>query len=324
MVIGARLRAALRSRRSEPGATELELAAELHRFAVLLGVGLAPHRAWRLIGNASGGRVAALVGGLPPGADPVPTLLAAAAGSGPSSVSAADARAGPALAALAAALRVAGDCGAPLAPTLEAATTRLRWAAEAARRRDLALAGPIAGSRIVAALPFTGVLLAQLCGFQVLGVLVGSLPGRVCFAAGLVFAVAAVLWMRALVRRATPAGDDPGLAAELTAIALAGGAPVGRAFDGVAAALAEAGLAPPGPEVAELLEFAAAAGAPPAALLRAEADEARRSAAVAAERAAVVLGVRLMLPLGLCVLPAFVALGVAPIVIALVGSVALG
>jgi tight adherence protein B len=33
-----------------------------------------------------------------------------------------------------------------------------------------------------------------------------------------------------------------------------------------------------------------------------------------------VLGTRLLLPLGLCVLPAFVALGVAPLLLAMIGS----
>ena len=53
---------------------------------------------------------------------------------------------------------------------------------------------------------------------------------------------------------------------------------------------------------------------------RAEAEEERRSAAAEAEHAAAVLGVRLMLPLGLCILPAFLLLAVVPVVISLVGA----
>jgi tight adherence protein B len=59
---------------------------------------------------------------------------------------------------------------------------------------------------------------------------------------------------------------------------------------------------------------------PAAALLRSEAEEARREARSAGQAAAARLAVTLMLPLGLCILPAFMLLGVAPLLIAIVGS----
>ena len=73
-----------------------------------------------------------------------------------------------------------------------------------------------------------------------------------------------------------------------------------------------------------MLALSARAGVPAAALLRAEADEARRDARAAAQKAAAVLGVRLMIPLGVCVLPAFMALGVAPLLIAVISSTVAG
>ena len=65
-----------------------------------------------------------------------------------------------------------------------------------------------------------------------------------------------------------------------------------------------------------------AAGVPAAALLHAEAEERRRIARADGQRRAVELGTRLLLPLGVCILPAFIALGVAPIVVSIVSSTA--
>ncbi|MFI7482236.1 type II secretion system F family protein [Kocuria sp. M1R5S2] len=69
------------------------------------------------------------------------------------------------------------------------------------------------------------------------------------------------------------------------------------------------------------LTFTATSGAPSAASLRAQAVQVRRAAYRRAERAAETLSVQLVLPLGLCALPAFVCWGVLPVVMALVPEV---
>lgn len=68
----------------------------------------------------------------------------------------------------------------------------------------------------------------------------------------------------------------------------------------------------------EALTFAALTGASAAPLLYAEAQHSRIAAGRAAEKRAATLGVKLVLPLGLCSLPAFIALGIAPVVMAMV------
>lgn len=68
-----------------------------------------------------------------------------------------------------------------------------------------------------------------------------------------------------------------------------------------------------------VVELVVAAGVPAAGLLRAGAQEARRRAAAEAQIRAARLGVRLVLPLGLCALPAFVAWSVIPVVLGLGG-----
>ena len=66
------------------------------------------------------------------------------------------------------------------------------------------------------------------------------------------------------------------------------------------------------------LRFGAATGAPSAAVLFAQADQLRRRGHQEDQQRAAALGTRLVLPLGLCALPAFIALGVVPVLVALV------
>jgi pilus assembly protein TadC len=77
------------------------------------------------------------------------------------------------------------------------------------------------------------------------------------------------------------------------------------------------------PEILELrdaLGFAALTGAPSSAILYAQAARLRQERFRAAEKRAASLGVKLVVPLGLCSLPAFICLGVVPVLLALVPS----
>ncbi|MFD0891079.1 type II secretion system F family protein, partial [Streptosporangium algeriense] len=62
-------------------------------------------------------------------------------------------------------------------------------------------------------------------------------------------------------------------------------------------------------------------GAPVADILTRLADDARQEARSAASAAALRVGVQAVAPLGLCFLPAFVCLGIVPVVAGLAGDV---
>lgn len=70
----------------------------------------------------------------------------------------------------------------------------------------------------------------------------------------------------------------------------------------------------------DALVFAALTGAPSSAILYAQAARMRRERFRAAEKRAASLSVKLVIPLGLCSLPAFICLGVVPVLLALVPS----
>ncbi|MEA5453798.1 type II secretion system F family protein [Sinomonas sp. JGH33] len=70
-------------------------------------------------------------------------------------------------------------------------------------------------------------------------------------------------------------------------------------------------------EIQASLQFAAATGAPSAQLISARARLLRRARHRELERRAAALGVRLVVPLGACSLPAFLCLGVVPVLISM-------
>ena len=285
----------------------MSAAAAVLRLAVLLEAGLPPLTAWRHLGASE--PVAARVAGAET-ADRLPVaILEATRGA----AGAAD------WACVAAAWRVATESGAPLAATLSRLGDVLVATDDARREVAIALAGPLATSRVVLALPALGLLGGALLGVDTLGVLATTPAGWFCLVAGGALLLVARSWMRRLVARARETDPTPGLGCELVAVAVSGGAPAAVALERVAAALDDAGL-PSDDGAAPAIEFAQRAGVPVAALLRAEAREARRDAQSAVRLRIAALGTRLLLPLGLCVLPAFVALGVAPLLLAMIGS----
>lgn len=274
------------------------------RLAVLLAAGLPPPTAWRHLADDGAG-----LAGVAEVRDGGPEFRIADGDGG--------------VASLAAAWSVATATGAPLAATLDRLAGVLD--AEESARRDIAeaLAGPRATARLVLALPPVGLIGAALTGVDVAGALLGTPVGWACLGVGVALLVVARRWMARLVAAARVAPPAPGLARELVAIALSGGGSADAALDHAANALTRVGL-PPDAGAAATVDFARRAGVPAAHLLRAEAAAERREAASAARERAVVLGTRLLLPLGACVLPAFVALGVAPVLLALVGGAVAG
>ena len=205
----------------------------------------------------------------------------------------------------------------------------------------------LAGSRVRPRLRSPRLLLSPAAGLAVVGVIGKwwALP------AGVAVAFGADRYLRRLepaevrAARLRAVADLP-LCADLLAAALRGGAPVDRAAAAVAEALggplgerlaraarslrlgaepAEAWAQLSGVTGAERLVAAAirstsSGGALAGALLRL-ADDLRADRSVAAEAAARRAGVLIVLPLGLCFLPAFVLAGLVPVVVAVLGDV---
>lgn len=305
---------------------EHALAGQLHRLAVLIAAGLGPRAAWgHVAAESSDPILAGVVAEIDRGADIGDALESAGAGA-PTSDAAAAWRS------LAAAWRVAGASGAPLAPALRGFAVGLRDSEAARRDIRIALAGPRATARIVTGLPVVAVLLGLLMGVDLLATVATPL-GAGAIGCGLVLVAIARRWMRRLLRAAEPPPPTVGLALDLLAVAAGGGGSPEAAAALVVEELRRVQLAPASDAHADgsgagtgaleaLVRLSRAAGAPLGELARADATEARAVARAAARETAERLAVRLMLPLGACILPAFLLLGVVPMIVGLLSSTA--
>lgn len=322
-------------------AGESALAGHLHRLAVLVAAGLAPRAAWGHVAAVSADATLARVAQAVQRGGDIASAIEAAPGS-PSVP-------GTAWRALAAAWRVATTSGAPLAPALRGFAEGLRDREAARRDIRIALAGPRATARIVLTLPGIAVLLGLLMGVDLVATLATPF-GATAVGAGLVLVVIARRWMRRLLRAAEPPPPTVGLALDLLAVAAGGGGPPESAAALVVFELRRVGLlaseepiarpeASAGPDartephantlthpdhaaLAALVRLSRATGAPLGELARADAAEARVAARAEARETAERLAVRLMLPLGACIMPSFLLLGIVPMLMGLLSSTA--
>lgn len=249
-------------------------------------------------------------------------------------------------------LRMSESAGAPLATSLERAAEHAEERIDALLGRQSALAAPRATGRILSWLPLLGLGLGVLMGSDPVGVLTGSILGALTGLLGLGLAFAGRRWTAVLVHRAEVESAassgaeqtsnvppvDTALVLELLAAQLRAGLAPLAALGTLAEALNSRplhtvcqrlqmgsgwGSAWSGPaagtfgELRDALAPAYTGGAPSTALLLSLADAHRLSERRAAERAAGKLSVALVVPLGLCSLPAFICLGIVPILISL-------
>jgi len=281
------------TRRPGPGSRDAaDDARALDRVATLVAGGVPPPRAWELAGG-------------------VPCSSA------------------PAWNDVRAVLRIAEHTGAPVATTLRALARALRRSAASDRAVRVALAGPRASARVVLALPVFGLLLGSTWGAGAVQTLVGTPIGWTCCVAAAGLVLLGRTWTARLVRRATPDGHVPGILLDAWAVAVSGGGSWAAGGRAVQTAFAPTATAVPSgsrrreeEQLREVLGLAQRAGVPAAALLRAAAEDVRDDAAAAGLEAAERLAVRLVLPLGVCVLPAFVLVGVVPVIVGVLSSTA--
>ncbi|MDO5495977.1 MAG: type II secretion protein F [bacterium] len=171
-----RLRARLRKR---PG---IDVGEVLTEVATRLRAGVVAEDAWNAV---------AVRHGLPEGMDEegMPALLRALP-SGSASMGAI------------AAWRLASELGAPLADILDECALALTHAEENDAALAVALAGPVASARMLAALPIGGILIGSALGSDPLGQLAGGGMGSIAGLGGLGLYAVGLRWSARLVRSA--------------------------------------------------------------------------------------------------------------------------
>ena len=245
------------------------------------------------------------------------------------------------------ACRFSHGLGAPLADVLDAIGDAIDDSQDVEEARRVASAGPLMSARVLAGLPLVGVTAALALGASPWGFYTSGTPGVVCASLGVLAWVAGVASCRRILarcRRADAGGGDTdaALACDLIASALACGASIPRALDALADACAQEPLAwtasslrlgatweqawEEAPTWADplrdALEASWTAGTAPEGMLARCASWERRTRLIDAKTRAEELSVRLVGPLGAFFLPAFLLLGIAPLLAHLMGTVA--
>jgi len=287
MVIGAR-------RKQQPSASPIE---SVRMLAVLLQAGATPTTAWKHLAETDVSVAARVADDVERGLDHAAAIRAR----------------GGVWHEISAVWSIATTVGAPLGDALRAVADALQDAESTADDVRIALAEPAGTARLMLWLPLVGLVLGLAMGFDTVRIVSTNPIGLACLIAGGLLLGAARAWTRALVRRAQPSSVIPGMHAELLAVALTGGASIPRAqqlvddedLEGVES----------DDSCSRALRLSQSAGVPAVELLRAEAAQQRRVARVRGRIDAARLASRLLLPLGACTLPAFLLLGVAPLIL---------
>ncbi|WP_300265886.1 type II secretion system F family protein [Microbacterium sp.] len=288
--------------RSQTTDASAEAAGSVQTLAVLLQAGAVPLSAWRHVADSGDVHAVRVVERCDEGMPLVSAIEAEGGVWGD----------------VAAAWEIATTVGAPLAEVLRSLAGTMRDAAAAADDVRIALAEPAGTARLLLWMPVAGLLLGFALGFDTLGVLFANPIGTVCLAAGLGLILAARAWTKRLLRRAQPAEGTPGMHAELVAVALAGGASIDRSLRLVDDSPARERLSDA--DTGRVLELSRAAGVPAGELLRAAAAQVRQNARTQGRLRAAKLSSQLLIPLGVCTLPAFLLLGVAPLMLSVLTS----
>ena len=253
-----------------------------------------------------------------------------------------DAAARRTAASVALACRFSHGLGAPMADILDAIGDSIDDGQSVAEARRVASAGPLMSARVLAALPLVGITCALALGASPWQFYTGGTVGRICALLGAAAWVVGIASCRRILARArsTDEDTDPALACDLVAAGLACGAAIPRVLDALAAACARESLAwtahalrlgvpwdeawEETPEWAhplrDALESSWTSGSAPEMMLARSASWERRARLADAKTRAEELSVRLVGPLGACFLPAFLALGIAPLLASLTGG----
>lgn len=173
---------------------------------------------------------------------------------------------------------------------------------------EVAASGPKSSAKLVTLLP-----VIVLAGAQLLGLKIFNHPNPLTLASigvGSALLFAGHLWSKRILNSAKPSSTDPGAVLDAFSVALSSGLSPSAALQ----AVAEQGDTS---ELHKVIELSSSTGLAIAKIARAEADQLRLRSKVEMDTRIRAAAVRLMWPLGLTVLPAFVLVAVIPLALAM-------
>lgn len=215
-------------------------------------------------------------------------------------------------------LELSKSTGAPRASALEV----LADSVDSSERRRVAIYTGTAAARqtslVLGAMPFVTILGAEFVGFPVLGVLVGGVAGWLLVGLGALLSVCGVWWMRRLGNSVPSPPVRTGLMLDL-ASAIARTSSLTPERRRHLRSLSDSwGTNAEADTLDRLHDLSMESGVPIAGLLAVEANACRDSARQSVRLALELLPGRLLVPVGVCLFPAFIVTTVIPVVISMV------
>jgi tight adherence protein B len=192
------------------------------------------------------------------------------------------------------------------------------------REVELAFAGPKATAKLVAWLPVAGLALGQIFGLNPLGAVATKPIALIALLIGVLLLVLGRIWAKSIIRKSEPNPDDPGLYFDSIRFGILGGLPLASALESVNSEFVERLSLPPDSaaiaKLNRLAEINRTSGASIADLLAGEARARREARWFKESNDLAKLSVKLMIPLGVLTLPAFVLTTIVPVAISLLSS----
>jgi len=220
-------------------------------------------------------------------------------------------------------LEVAKDAGASVANEIDVVADLFTFKERSLQRIAVAHASPKASAKLVLWLPLITLVMAELAGMNVIGALITKPIMLLSLSFGLMLLLIAKSLSNRLIKRAKPKDTNIGFYLMGVALESSGGASLNQAQNRATDIYVKVFGA--NPATVELKAMAQVAllveqtGARVGDLLRRQAEQLQRESLTASEIQIEKLSVRLMLPLGLAVLPAFLFLTVIPLMFSMLG-----
>lgn len=213
---------------------------------------------------------------------------------------------------------VIAEAGSPPIALLDAFVRALEADSRRERAIGAALAGPRLATRILLVLPIVSTLVMTTLGFDCLGVLFGRPVGWACSALAVALVAVARAWTSRLIAVARQTPVLPGFTLELAGVGVVSGVSMSRLIGLIESTewFASAEREHERTRIRQIASSCARWGIPLERLLRAAALSERESARARTERLTAELAERVLLPVGVCVLPAFVLLVAVPAIVA--------
>lgn len=220
--------------------------------------------------------------------------------------------------------RLGIDLGAPLKDILVSLSHALAHASRNSREARSQLAGPQAATKLVMILPGIAIVGGMAAGYNPLAFILFQPVGWFLFVVAVGLMWLAHTWSASLVATAEHTTWANGMPTEVMAMALRSGASLRHARQ-CAQEIANDYLTDHVEleQCDEFMELSTRTGVALSDLLHAHAELLRDRARSTSHEAIERLGVKLMIPLGVCVLPAFIAVGVLPLVASVISSTTL-